>query len=189
MGRKTIVWTFQVTNEISHKKTRTWRRKRNLMRKTESLVTTAQNNAIRTNYVEAKIDKIQQKSVCSLYCDRDKMNNHIISECSKVAQKEYKTKNDWVGKVIHRELCKKLKIDHTKKWYMPNPEYILENRIHKVLWDFEVQTDHLISARWPDLVIVNKRKRTCQIVDFTTLADHRMKIKESKKKGKTLQEN
>ena len=29
-------------------------------------------------------------------------------------------KNDWVRKVIHRQLCKKLKFDHTTKWYMYN---------------------------------------------------------------------
>ena len=28
--------------------------------------------------------------------DRDKTTNHIISECSKLAQKEYKTRHDWV---------------------------------------------------------------------------------------------
>ena len=39
--------------------------------------------------------------------------NVIISECSKVAQKEYKSKHEWVGKVIRKELCKKLKFDHT----------------------------------------------------------------------------
>ena len=36
----------------------------------------------------------------------------MISECSKLAQKQYKTTHDWVGKIIHRELCKKLKFDH-----------------------------------------------------------------------------
>ena len=33
--------------------------------------------------------------------------NHIISEDSKLAQKEYKTIHDWVEKVIHWELSKK----------------------------------------------------------------------------------
>ena len=41
---------------------------------------------------------------------------------------------------------------------MHNPESVLENEMHKVLWDFEIQTDHLISARQQDLVIVNKKK-------------------------------
>ena len=35
-------------------------------------------------------------------------------------------------------------------------------------------------------MIVNKKKRTSQIVDFAVLADHRVKLKESKKKDKYL---
>ena len=55
--------------------------------------------------------------------------------------------------MIQRELCKKLKFDHTSKCYMHYPESVLENETHKLLWDFEIQTDHIISARRPDLVI------------------------------------
>ena len=69
---------------------------------------------------------------------------------------------------------------------MHNPESVLENDTHKLLWDFEIQTDHLISARWPDLIIINKKERTCRIVDFTFSADHRVKLKESEKKDKYL---
>ena len=43
----------------------------------------------------------------------------------KLAQREYKTRHDWVGNMIHWELFKKLKFDHTKKWYMHNPESVL----------------------------------------------------------------
>ena len=38
---------------------------------------------------------------------------------------------------------------------------ILEIEAHTILQDFEIQTDHLISARQPDLMIVYK-KRTCR---------------------------
>ena len=84
------------------------------------------------------------------------MINRIISECSKLAQ-EYKTRYNWVRKVIHWELYKKFKFDHTNKWYMHNLESILENETHKLLWDFETLTDYLILGRGPDLVIVNKK--------------------------------
>ena len=57
---------------------------------------------------------------------------------------------------------------------------------HKLLWDFEIHTDHLISARRPDLIIINKKKRTCKIVDFAVPADHRIKLKECEKKDKYL---
>ena len=67
---------------------------------TESLPVAKQNNAISTNHIKARINKTQQKSRCRLYGDRDETVTHIISECSKLTQKEYKTRHDWVGKVI-----------------------------------------------------------------------------------------
>ena len=45
------------------------------------------------------------------------------------------------------------------KWYMHNPESVPENETHKILWDFQTQTDPLISARQPDQVLVNKKKK------------------------------
>ena len=69
---------------------------------------------------------------------------------------------------------------------MHNPAPVLENDIHKLIWDFDIHTDHLISAKRPDLIIINKKKRTCKIVDFAVLPDHRIKLKECEKKDKYL---
>ena len=83
-------------------------------------------------------------------------------------------------------MCKKFKFDHTNRWYMHNPAPVLENDSHKLLWAFDIQTDHLIPARRPDLIIINKKKRTCKIVHFAVPADHRIKQKECEKKDKYL---
>ena len=176
----------RLINNISHQKTWNWLRKGNLKRQTESFLIAAQDNAIRTNHIKARIDKAQQNSKCRLCGDRDETINHIISECSKLAQKEYKTRHDWVSKVIHWEMCKKFKFDHSNKWYMHNPAPVLENDTHKLLWDFNIQTDHLISARRPDLIIINKKKRICKIVDFAVPVDYRINLKECEKKDKYL---
>ena len=156
----------QLLSNISHNKTWTWLRKGNLKRETESLLIAEQNNAIRTNHVKARIDKAQQNCKCRLCGDRDKTINHIISECNKLAQKDYTIRHSWVGKVIHSEMYKKFKLDPTNKWYMGNPASVVENDTHKLLWNFDVQTDHLILARRPDLVLINKKKRTYRIGDF-----------------------
>ena len=58
-----------------------------------------------------------------------------------------------------RNVCKKLKFDHTNKCFMHNPASVRENDTHKLLWDFDIQTDHLISARRPDLIIKKKKKK------------------------------
>ena len=82
-----ILW-FQITLTII--------RKLNLFR------LTVQNNAIRTNYIKAKIDNTQQNSKCRFCCDRDETINYIIKERAK----KFKTRHDWVGKEIICKLCK-----------------------------------------------------------------------------------
>ena len=89
----------QLISNISHEKTWTWLRKKNLKTKIESLLIAAKNNAIRTNHIKASVDKMQQNRKCRLHGDRNKTINHIINEYSKLAQKEYKTWHDWVDKV------------------------------------------------------------------------------------------
>ena len=53
----------------------------------------------------------------------------------------------------------KLKFNHTNNWYTHEQEPVLENETHKVLRDIQMQTDLLMSARWPNQVIVNKEKK------------------------------
>ena len=76
---------------------------------------------------------------------------------------------------------------------MLNPAPVLENNTHKLRRGFDIQTDHLITARRPDLIIINKKKnkkkkekKICKFVDFAVLADHRIKLKECEKKDKYL---
>ena len=99
---------------------------------------------MKTNHIKSRIDKTQQNSKCRLCGDEDEKINHIICECSKLAQKEYKTRHDWVGQEVHWEMCKYLKFDFTNKWKMHNPAAVLEKNTHKLLWDFGIHTDHVI---------------------------------------------
>ena len=72
---------------------------------------------------------------------------------------------------------------------MHNSAPVLENDTHKLLWDFNIQTDHLIPARRPDLIIINKKKKkkkNCKIVDFAVPVDHRINLKKSEKKDQYL---
>ena len=89
---KQLYGHFKQLINISHQKTWIWLRKGNLKREMESLLIAAQNNAIRTNHIKARIDKTQQNSKFRLIGDRDETINHIISECSKLEPKEYKTR-------------------------------------------------------------------------------------------------
>ena len=48
------------------------------------------------------------------------------------------------------------------------------------MWDFIIQTDHVIEARRPDLVVVDK-ERSCKIIDFAVPGDSRIEEKEKDK--------
>ena len=67
---------------------------------------------------------------------------------------------------------------------MHNPAPVLENDTHKLLWDFNIQMDQPISARRPDLIMINKKKRISKIIDFAVPADYRINLKECEKKNK-----
>ena len=152
----------RLINNISYEKPWTWLRKGKIKLETESLRIAAQNYTIKTYRMKARIDKTQLNSKRRLCSDRDETINHILSECSKLAQKKYNTRHNWVGKVIHREMCKKFKFDHTKKWSMHNPARVQENNSLKLIWDFDVHTDHLISTNKLGIIIKKKRKKRRQ---------------------------
>ena len=85
-------------------------------------------------------------------------------------------------------MCKKSKFDYANKWYTQNQTPALEDDTHKLLWDFDIHTDHVISVRRPDLIIINKKKKKkiCKIVDFAVPADHRIKLRKCEKRDKHL---
>ena len=67
----------------------------------------------------------------------------------------------------------------SNKWYMHNPAPVLENDTHKLLWDFNIQTDHIIPARRPDVIIINnnkkkkKKKKKREFAKLSTLLSRR----------------
>ena len=80
---------------------------------------------------------IKQKST---RCNRiASLGYTLIKTKGLIKAKEYKTRHEWVGKVINRELFKKFKFEYIESDQV--------NETNEFLWDFEIQTDHLISPR------------------------------------------
>ena len=72
---------------------------------------------------------------------------------------------------------------------MFNPESVLEDEMHKVLWDFENQTDHLVSARRPNLVIINNKSETLPNSVLCLPGRPQRKNKRQQKKKKKKERN
>ena len=104
-----------------------------------------------------------------------------------MAQKESKRKHSCLGKEIRWELCKRLKLDNTHKWYLHKQESVLENERHKILWDFEIQTDCSIPVRRPNQVSINKKEKKITWCGSCPLCRHRVKIKAKKQISESCQ--
>ena len=158
-----------------------WLSKSDLKIETEALLCAAQEQALRTNYVKYHIDKTAESPMCRMCGKRGESVQHIVSECEKIAQKEYKRRHDNVAKRIHWDLCRKNGLEHVEKWYEHLPEGVIENDNVKILWDINIQCDNIIQARRPDIVLIDKNKKTGIIIDIAVPGDKRIEDKEKEK--------
>lgn len=120
------------------------------------------------------IDKSQVDSKCRMCKEKDETITHIVSACLKLAQKEYKRKRDNVAKAIHLDLWRKGEFEQTNICWDQILESVLEignNFYYKLLCDFRDWTDKEIQATRPDLVITDKREKSCQKVEVAIPGD------------------
>ena len=99
---------FNQIEDVAGEEKWLWRRDGSVKRETESLIMAAQEQAIRTNPIKAKIDRIQAESKCRLCGKVDETVRHIVHECPMLTQREYERRHDWVGRKIHWEVCRKM---------------------------------------------------------------------------------
>ena len=54
-----------------------------------------------------------------------------------------------------------------------------------VLWNQAVHTDREVTANRPDIIIINKKEKTCTLIDVAIPADRNVVQKEAEKKLNT----
>ena len=98
-----------------------------------------------------------------------------------LAQKDYKKRHEKLGLHIHCLLCCKYGIECSKNWYKHKAKSIEKNEKSKILWDVTIQRDRAIEARRPDIVVIVKANKTCQIIDIAVPSDQNIAKKEKEK--------
>lgn len=169
---------------VASEKSWEWLEKCHLKKSTEGLIMAAQSQSLRTNAIKTKIDKTKNDPSCRLCKKNDETVNHLLSECPKLAQTEYKRRHDSVAKGIHWDLCKHYGVECGDKWYEHIPKPVVESSDVKILWDFTIQTDKKLPHNKPDIVVVEKTSRTCHIIDVACPGDRRIRLKEEEKINK-----
>lgn len=167
----------EIDKELSWK----WVAQSDLKVQTEATIFAAQEQALRTNYIKHRIDKTSENPMCRMCGERGETVQHIICECKKLAQREYKRRHDNIAKFIHWKMSEKYGLERKEKWYEHCPEGVVENDNIKLIWDINIQCDNVIEARRPDLIVVDKKNKSCIIIDVTIPGDCRVHEKEREK--------
>ena len=146
----------------------------------ETLICSVQEQAIRTNNVKYQIDKSVDSPSCRTCGETGKTISHIVSECSKLAQREYKRRHDNVARMVHWKLYEKFNFEKFEKWYLKNPQTVREKVNHKLIRNMNIKCDSIIVERRPDIAFVDKMEKTAIIIDVAIPGDKKIIDKEKK---------
>ena len=168
-----------IRGKVDEGKTWKWLTNGELKKETEGLILAAQDQALRTKAVCAKIDKTSTDSKCRLCKEKDETVDHLVSCCSKIAQTDYKERHNKVATMLHWNICKKYGFAASNNWWEHQVEKVLENDNAKVLWDFKIQTDKHLPHNIPDITVVEPKQ--VWLIDVAIPGDSRIEQKEQEK--------
>ena len=68
-----------------------------------------------------------------------------------VAPSNLRSLGNNIARIVHLELCQKFGLVGEVKWYNRKSASVVGNDRLKILWDFNIQTDHVTQHRKPEL--------------------------------------
>ncbi|KAI5751249.1 hypothetical protein M8J77_005743 [Diaphorina citri] len=173
-------------NTVDISKTFEWLKSSRLKSVTEAYIMAAQDQALRTKNYEKNILKLDVDDKCRLCHSPGENITHIVSGCTQLAKHEYTTRHDKICKYLHYNICLALGMDNNpkQKWYAKEPEPVTTKDEITICYNQQVQTDRTVNANKPDIIIKNRKDRTCTIIDVAVPADMNVEKKEAEKKLK-----
>ena len=178
---------FQETKDVADEKSWQWLRRGSLYKTTEGYVCAAQENALTTRNYCATVLKDGGNDKCRMCGDYVETVGHLVSACKKMAQTDYRRRHDRMGLRVYWEVCGKLGLTRSAKWYEETPDPVRRRKdgLTEVWWDQTVNTPTKFDANRPDMVVIDRRKdKRWFMVDFSVPCDANVAKKEKEKVDK-----
>jgi hypothetical protein len=142
-----------------------------------------QYQAASTNYLKNKIFKEEIDSKCRLCKQHEETVHRLTSGYPFLAKDEYLMRYDKVGAHLHCSICKALGIETTDRWYTHTRararKAVCKQEDVTVLWYQGLHTDRELTANKTDIIIKNKKEKTCILIDVGMPADRNVTQKEA----------
>ena len=111
--------------------------------------------------VEARQEDIVITALCRMCGSKGETVAHVVSECGKLAQTDYKGRHDNVARYIHWQLCGKCGLERANSWFEQKPEGVVERYCgisqSSVIGKLK-QEDQTLS------LLIRRRKRLSQLI-------------------------
>ena len=157
-------------------------KKGNLKKETESTIKAAQDQAPCTRKLRNAVYGENVQSICRVCGAADEKIAYIVSECSKLVQKECKQiRYDNTAKMLHWKLCEIWGFSKVEKCYIHKPDQLLDSEDCKILWGFPIQTDKTLEHNRSNITVIEKISKKCPLIDPTCPFDIYMEAKEEEK--------
>ena len=140
----------------------------------EDLIVAAQDQALKTKYMQAKIIKNGADPNCWIYGRFQETVDHIISECPELAKTEYGHRQNKAAAFVHWNICRNFDVKVPDKWYEHHQKAT-------ILWDLPVHTDREIKANRRDIILKCKDERSCLLINIAIPTDKNISIKVTEK--------
>ncbi len=174
------VYHRQIEEVADIKKSYQWLEKAGLKDSTEALIMAAQEQALSTRSIEAGVYHTRQDPRCRLCKDAPETVQHITAGCKMQAGSAYMERHNQVAVIVYRNICHEYGLEVPRsKW--KTPPKVVENDRAKILWDFKIQTDKLVMANQPDIVLIDKQQKKALVIDVAIPSDSNIRKKEHEK--------
>jgi len=158
-----------------------WLKHGRLKIQTEAQIVAAQDQALAVRAVQNRIYGLSVPVSCRVCGLVPEYVDHLLSNCTPLAATMYKQRHDRIASIVHWSLLKRFNQSVSRYYWNHNPSGVVENSAVKVLWDFDIYTDRYLTARRPDIVVIDKCQKLVQIIDVAVPLDSNVSAKEVEK--------
>jgi len=118
---------------------------------------------------------------CRLCGRFDETIDHLVSGCPDLAKTDYTHRHNKAAAHMHWKVCKEFGIEMKERWYVHEPKAVTKNDRVTIRWDMPFHSDRTKVANRPDIVLKNKKDKTCLLIDMTIPLDTNTSVKTTEK--------
>lgn len=165
------------SNQIDISWSNKWLTMNTLFAESEGFMIAIQDEVIPTrNYLKYVMKSANSpEDVCRMCGCKNENISHILSSCTSLASSEYLHRHNNVAKILYIELLKKFGIKTVQdRYYLLNPEPVVENEQVRIYFDRTLYTPSTIEHNRPDIAVVDKLANKALLIDIAVPLPHNL---------------